>query len=785
MDENKKTLRVAPLPFLALRDEVIFPDGLVKIDVGRDESLAAVQYAAAHGGKIVAVTQRDPREETPDLPGMYGVGIIAEIQQAFGLPDGTMRLLLIGVKRVSLVRLSEKEGVRFAHIRGVPEETNPGILELEAYEREIKARFASLMRSRGGAPQELIEAVNLEKKVWPLIGMVANSALGSTESKQSLLESNTLAEALEKLADELNREREIADLERRIHEKVHTNLDQHQREYYLNEQLNVIHEELGDDSETEGQEFQKQLEKSAIAGIAREKTEKELKRFLRTPQMAPESVVSRNYVETMLSLPWGVVTKDRMDTVRARKILDEDHYGLEKVKKRIIEFLAVGAMKGEMKGPILCLVGPPGVGKTSIARSVARALDRKFVRMSLGGLRDEAEIRGHRRTYIGALPGRIVTSIRQAGTMNPVFLLDEIDKITGDFRGDPASALLEALDPEQNTSFDDHYLDAPLDLSKVLFLTTANSIDGIPGPLFDRMEVIEIAGYTMEEKLEIAKRHLLPKQLKENGLKKSQLRVRDEAIRLAIDNYTREAGVRSLERTLGEICRQAAVRILETPEEDRKRLTVTEANLTDYLGKPRFVREDLNRDPTAGVVNGLAWTPFGGETLSVEALVMPGKGAVDLTGQLGDVMKESARAAYSYIRAHSDALEIPDDFHDKHDLHIHVPEGATPKDGPSAGVAMTCAMVSAITGRKARQDIAMTGEITLSGRVLPIGGVKEKLLAAYRMGIREVLLPDGNRRDLDELPKSVRDALKVDLIGRVDQAFDRVLTDPAGGAHAH
>ena len=603
--------------------------------------------------------------------------------------------------------------------------------------------------------------------------MIAANLPLDTSDKQLLLETRDVPSRVSALTAILAREAELVRVEKRIQARVRDGLDQHQKEYYLQEQLRAIHEELGDDDAGEREQFAKKLEESKMNREARERVEREIKRLEHMGDGSPEATVSRNYIETMLELPWGVATGKPVEVAKARRVLEHDHYALNKVKERVLEYLAVRALKGDLKGPILCLVGPPGVGKTSIARSVAKALDRKFIRLSLGGMRDEAEIRGHRRTYIGAMPGRIISSIRSSGTSDPVFLLDEIDKLTSDFRGDPASALLEALDPEQNAQFSDHYLEAPFDLSGVLFMATANSLDTIPGPLLDRMEVIEVESYTQEEKVEIGKRHLWPKQLASHGLTKSQVRLGAKALHAIIDGYTREAGVRGLERELATICRKAAMRRMEM--EKAGQIVIGPEAVKEYLGAPKFLRMGVLKAPETGVVNALAWTPSGGETMPVEAVALPGNGAVDLTGRLGDVMKESARTALSYIRSKTDSLGIDSGFYKEHDLHIHVPEGATPKDGPSAGVALTCALVSALTGKPARQDVAMTGEVTLRGRILPIGGVKEKLLAAHRMGIGTVLLPEENARDLRDLPQDILDKLHVELVKDVDQAIKYVI----------
>ncbi|MDL2205833.1 endopeptidase La, partial [Eubacteriales bacterium OttesenSCG-928-N13] len=629
----------------------------------------------------------------------------------------------------------------------------------------------------GISSAELDQILKGEDNADVLSDTLANYLLTTVKDKQLILESRDLMDRVQSLCSIMTREIEVLKLEQSIQEKVRESIDQHQREYYLGEQLKAIRSELGDEEELDRDRLRRRLNESSMNDTARDKVEHELKRFNHIAPGSPEGSVAMNYIEYLLDLPWGVSTSGDVNLTHARQVLEKDHFGLDQVKRRILEYLAVTGLKGNLRGPILCLVGPPGVGKTSIAQSVARALGRKFVRLSLGGLRDEAEIRGHRRTYVGAIPGRIISGIKQAGSMDPVFLLDEIDKMASDFRGDPASAMLEVLDPEQNQTFSDSYLEAPFDLSNVLFITTANSLDSIPAALLDRMELIRVPGYTMEEKAEIARRHLWPKQLKSHGMTNAQVRIDKRAIIEVIDGYTREAGVRNLERELGSIIRKAAVMWLEGPEQDRALIRIGVKRIKDYLGVRRFLRDAREKQPETGLVNGLAWTSVGGETLSVEVVAMPGSGKLDLTGQLGDVMQESARAALSYIRSKSDTLSIPTDFYKSNDLHIHVPEGATPKDGPSAGVALTCAMVSAITSRPARQDIAMTGEITVRGRVLPIGGVKEKLLAAHRMGIHEVLLPKENEKDLEELPKDIREQLNVHMIGRVDQALNYVLTN--------
>ncbi len=774
MDTNKQK-EMEILPLLPLRGILVYPNMLLKVDVGRDKSIAALEKAMQGDQRIFTVAQRDAAVEEPHIEDLYGAGTVARIKQILRMPDESLRVLVSGEYRALLLDVEEQGEMQSAHFRRMISGCSVNEIETAAYLGVLKSLAREFSLTRGVSSPELLQIIEGEDGLDTLCDIVAVNLLSTLKDKQAVLECRDLCQRAQTLCDILSRETQVAEAEKQVAARVRERIDRHQREYYLTEQMRVIREELGDDEEREREELKARLGQSQMNAVAREKLETELKRMGHMAPGSPEGSVSRNYVEYMLDLPWGVYTAKRLNLERARKILQADHYGLEKVKQRILEFLAVSAIKENMKGPILCLVGPPGVGKTSIAQSVARALGRKFVRLSLGGVRDEAEIRGHRRTYIGAIPGRIVAGIKQAGSMDPVFLLDEIDKMASDFRGDPASAMLEVLDPEQNNSFSDHYLEAPLDLSSVLFITTANSLEGIPHALLDRMEVIPVSSYTLEEKIEIGKRHLWPKQLSEHGLKRSQVKLGAGVMREIIEGYTREAGVRSLYRELGTLCRKAAVALLEQPAEEKTPISIKLGDLKTYLGVRRFTRDmPLGRSET-GVVNGLAWTQAGGETLSVEVAVMPGTGKLDLTGQLGDVMQESARTAYSYIRSRSQALHIPEDFHQKYDLHIHVPEGATPKDGPSAGVALTCAMVSAITGRAARQDVAMTGEVTLRGRVLPIGGVKEKLLAAHRVGIDTVLLPSENEKDLDELPAEVRGEMDVKMIGRVDQALEYVL----------
>ena len=645
----------------------------------------------------------------------------------------------------------------------------------KALVRTTQEYFEQYCQTSMRVSQETLNSVLEVEQPDQLADVIAANVLTRLEDRQAILEQLKARDRLGTLCGILLRETELADVEKQVQARIKKQIERNQKDYYLREQIKAIQTELGDKDGTDVEELREKLEKTPLNDEARQKAEKELERLSHMAPGTPEIGISRTYVEWILDLPWGKTTTDNLDLKRARRILDQDHYGLEKVKERIIEYLAVLRMKQDMKGPILCFVGPPGVGKTSIVRAVAKAVGREFVQMSLGGVRDEAEIRGHRRTYVGAIPGRIISGIKQAGTMNPVFLFDEIDKMSSDFRGDPASALLEVLDAEQNFAFRDHYMELPFDLSKVMFITTANSMDTIPGPLLDRLEIIEVSSYTEEEKLRIARKHLLPKQIKQHGLKAGSVRMNDKLLKAVIEGYTREAGVRELERVLAKVVRKAVVEMLD---ETAETVTVTAQKLQQYLGAPRFSREQPEKTASVGMVNGLAYTSVGGEMLTVECLAMPGTGALQLTGKLGDVMQESAKAALSWARAHSEPWGLGSDYFKKHDLHIHVPEGAVPKDGPSAGVTLTTALVSVLTGIPVRQDIAMTGEITLRGKVLPIGGLKEKLMAAYRAGITEVLIPEENVKDLEEVAPVVKEQVHITPVRDVTQVLERALTAP-------
>ena len=760
---RKKKNPMLHLPLIPLRGLMVFPHMVLHFDVGRARSVAALEQAMMEDQQVFLVAQRDGDVEEPAMEDLCQVGTVAQIRQVLNLPGDTIRVLVEGQKRAILRAITQEEPFWTADVEA-PAQDVPDTPETEAMVRTTHELFEEYARASMRVSGETLRSVSEVDKPDQLADIIAANVLTRVEDRQAILEEIDVERRLETLCGILVRETELAGIEKQVQSRLKKQIDKNQKDYYLREQIKAIQEELGDRDETYVDDLRKKVAETPLNDEAREKANKELDRLTRMAPGTPEIAISRTYVEWILDLPWGKTTTDNLDLKRARRILDEDHYAMEKVKERVIEYLAVRRMKerasadGALKGPILCFVGPPGVGKTSIVKGIARAVGRKFVQMSLGGVRDEAEIRGHRRTYVGAIPGRIIAGMKQAGTMNPVFLFDEIDKMSHDFRGDPASAMLEVLDGEQNAAFRDHYMELPFDLSKVMFITTANTMDTIPAPLLDRMEVIEVPSYTEEEKLQIAKRHLLPKQTKEHGLPPKSVRVSDAAMKHIIEGYTREAGVRTLSRTIARVVRKAAVEMLD---EDKETVSVNPQVVEKYLGAPRFLREAPEKQPQVGVVNGLAYTTVGGETLAVECATMQGTGQVQLTGQLGDVMKESARAALSWVRAHAEEFHLDPDFHKNLDIHIHVPEGAVPKDGPSAGVTMATALVSALTGRKVRQDVAMTGEITLRGRVLPIGGVKEKLLAAYRAGIKVILLPRENQKDLEDVPAHVLEQFQI------------------------
>ncbi len=759
---------------LPLRGLMVFPHMVLHFDVGRKKSVQALERAMVEDQRIFLTAQHDADVDDPAMKDICSVGTIANVKQVLKLPGDTLRVLVEGITRARLEAIVEEEPCYIASVVPDPQKAVRKTLEVQALVRTTHQFAEEFSKISGRLSTDTLQSILSIDEPAQLADVIAANVLTKLEERQSVLEQFDVVERLETVCTILAHETELAGVEKQVQARVKKQIEKNQKDYFLREQIKAIQTELGDKDVGDVDDLRERLARMKLPDEVRDKAARELERLSRMAPGSPEIGVTRTYVEWILDLPWDVMTPDNLDLRRARRVLGEDHYGLEKVKERIIEYLAVRRIKNDMKGPILCFVGPPGVGKTSIARSIARALGRKFVQMSLGGVRDEAEIRGHRRTYIGAIPGRIISSIKQAGTSNPVFLFDEIDKMASDFRGDPASAMLEVLDGAQNFAFRDHYLELPYDLSHVMFLTTANTTDTIPRPLLDRMEVIEISGYTEEEKLNIAKRHLLPKQIAEHGLEPKSVRISDSVMQKIIEGYTREAGVRRLERTLAKIVRKAAVRMLD---DGTKLESITASRLQEDLGAPRYHYEQAGKRPEVGVVNGLAYTVVGGDTLQIETTTMPGTGAMELTGSLGDVMKESARAAKSYVRAHAATFGIDTDFYKNLDIHIHVPEGAVPKDGPSAGVTMTTALVSALTGIAVRPNVAMTGEVTLRGRVLPIGGLKEKLLAAYRAGIDTVLIPKENLKDLEEVPKAVLEKLKIVPVEDVSEVLGAALVE--------
>lgn len=759
------------LPVLPMRGLMLFPNMVLHFDVGRKKSLAALEQGMMDQQKVFLISQKNDEADEPGWDDLCKVGTIAEIKQVMNLPGENIRVLVEGVSRgVIREKLSDDPCMR-AQIT-ICEDRAVRSADAKALLRTSQDLFAEYARSSQRVSQDTVESIHAIEKPGEAADLLAANVLSRKEERQEILDELDPVARLEKVCVILMRETDMADTEKQIQSRIRKQVEKNQKDYYLREQIKAIQTELGDREETETADLRKRMEELPLNEEARSKCEKELERLGRMAPGSPESAVSQTYVEWILDLPWGKATEDNLDLNRAREILNRDHYGMEDVKERIIEYLAVLHLKKDMKGPILCFVGPPGVGKTSIVKAIAEAVGRKFVQVSLGGVRDEAEIRGHRRTYIGSIPGRIIAGMKQAGTMNPVFLFDEIDKMSGDFRGDPASAMLEVLDSEQNHAFRDHYLELPFDLSKVMFITTANSMETIPAPLLDRMELIEVSSYTEEEKLQILKRHLLPKQIREHGMKENALKAGDETLKAMIEDYTREAGVRTLERTAARLCRKAAVRMLD---QGKRSMTVSKKTMREMLGAPRYLREPPEKEPRVGIVNGLAYTSVGGEMLEVECTTMSGKGVLKLTGQLGDVMKESAETAFSWIRAHSEQLGIAKDFYQNLDIHIHVPEGAVPKDGPSAGITMTTALASALSGVPVRQDIAMTGEVTLRGRVLPIGGLKEKTMAAYRAGIRTLVIPEENRKDLEKIPEYVLNQFTVKPVQDVEEVLKLAL----------
>lgn len=767
------------MPLLALRGIIVFPGMTVNLDVGRDKSINAVNAAMQLDKKILLVTQRDAETADPKREELYNYGVVAEIKQLLKLPSGAIRILIQGLERAELTSLIDApfkdtylEGFAMPVASVEPEENS----ETEAMRRVLLQSFEKWLVTGKKVTTEVMLNFKNITTAGEIADIIAGYLTISIDEKEELLELADVKERMHKLHTFLCKELEIAELEKNITQEVRKQIEKNQREYYLREQIKVINKELGevDERQAEVDEYKKQMEGRYLPPEVADKINKELDRLYKMPPMMAESGVIRNYVETLLALPWGIYGKDNFDLKHAEKVLNKDHYGLEKVKERILEYLAVRALTKSGKGPILCLVGPPGVGKTSLAQSVARAIDRKFTRMSLGGVHDEAEIRGHRRTYIGAMPGRIIHGMQTCGVMNPVFLLDEVDKMSSDFRGDPASALLEVLDPEQNNTFSDHYVEIPFDLSQVFWIVTANTVETIPPALLDRMEVVQLSSYTEDEKVKIAELHLLPKERQNNGLTAKTLSITEDALRMIIRGYTREAGVRNLERKIAAVCRKTALRIVNGEAKSAK---VTAKNLHKYLGKVIYLEDDVSLEAAAGICTGLAWTRVGGELLKVEVVACKGKGHLAVTGQLGDVMKESAQAGYTYIRSRADELGLDKDFYETTDIHIHLPEGAIPKDGPSAGITMATAMISALTGRKVKKNLAMTGEITLSGRVLPVGGIKEKFLAAHRYGVKTIIMPAKNEQDLEELPANVRAKMHFIPVKHMDEVLKIALED--------
>lgn len=767
------------MPLLALRGIIVFPGMTVNLDVGRDKSINAVNAAMQLDKKILLVTQRDAETADPKREELYNYGVVAEIKQLLKLPSGAIRILIQGLERAELTSLIDApfkdtylEGFAMPVASIEPEENS----ETEAMRRVLLQSFEKWLVTGKKVTTEVMLNFKNITTAGEIADIIAGYLTISIDEKEELLELADVKKRMHKLHTFLCKELEIAELEKNITQEVRKQIEKNQREYYLREQIKVINKELGegDERQAEVDEYKKQMEGRDLPPEVADKINKELDRLYKMPPMMAESGVIRNYVETLLALPWGIYGKDNFDLKHAEKVLNKDHYGLEKVKERILEYLAVRALTKSGKGPILCLVGPPGVGKTSLAQSVARAIDRKFTRMSLGGVHDEAEIRGHRRTYIGAMPGRIIHGMQTCGVMNPVFLLDEVDKMSSDFRGDPASALLEVLDPEQNNTFSDHYVEIPFDLSQVFWIVTANTVETIPPALLDRMEVVQLSSYTEDEKVKIAELHLLPKERQNNGLTAKTLSITEDALRMIIRGYTREAGVRNLERKIAAVCRKTALRIVNGEAKSAK---VTAKNLHKYLGKVIYLEDDVSLEAVAGICTGLAWTRVGGELLKVEVVACKGKGHLALTGQLGDVMKESAQAGYTYIRSRADELGLDKDFYETTDIHIHLPEGAIPKDGPSAGITMATAMISALTGRKVKKNLAMTGEITLSGRVLPVGGIKEKFLAAHRYGVKTIIMPAKNEQDLEELPANVRAKMHFIPVKHMDEVLKIALED--------
>ena len=776
MGPNK--LKVRRLPLLPLRGLLVYPSMVLHLDVGREKSVKALEKSMVDDSMILLCSQSEVNIEEPTTEDIYRIGTIAKVRQMLKLPNGTIRVLVEGIVRAEISEFLTNEEYYEVQVKELPEQETSDP-EIDALMRTVLTQFEHYINLSKKVTPETLAAVSDIDEPGRLADVICSHLSLKIKDKQEILETIDVKDRLEKLLSILNNEREVLELERKISQRVKKQMEKTQKEYYLREQMKAIQKELGDKEGRAGEveELRSQLAETDVPEKVKEKIEKEIDRLEKMPATSAEGGVIRNYIDWLLGLPWSKFTEDDLDINRAEQILNEDHYGLEKPKERVLEYLAVQKLVKKLKGPILCLVGPPGVGKTSIARSIARSLGRQFIRISLGGVRDEAEIRGHRRTYVGAMPGRIIQGMKNAGSANPVFLLDEIDKMAMDFRGDPAAALLEVLDPEQNSTFSDHYIEVPYDLSNVMFVTTANAVHNIPRPLLDRMEVLYIPGYTEIEKLHIGRNYLLPKQQKDHGLKDDQLVIEEPALMRIVREYTREAGVRNLEQQISAVCRKAAKKVVSGEGE---KVIIGYDDVKEYLGPPKFrfgVAEEFDQ---IGAVTGLAWTEVGGDTLVIEVTVMPGNGKLTLTGKLGDVMKESAQAAFSYTRSRVGQLNIPADFHEKFDIHIHIPEGAIPKDGPSAGITMGTALISALTNIPVSREVAMTGEITLRGRVLPIGGLKEKSLAAHRAGIRKVIIPKDNEKDIEEVPESVRKELTFVPVSHMDEVLEHALVKPVG-----
>jgi ATP-dependent Lon protease len=769
MDNGNKVL-----PLIPLRGITIFPYMVLHFDVGREKSILALEEAMLNGQEIFLVSQKDAKMEEPDEDDIYNIGTICNIKQLLKLPGDTVRVLVEGVSRAKLIAYLQNEPFFKAEVEELIEAECIEDKKCEALVRSVKTAFDSYVKLSGTMPSEALVTLDDLESPGRLADIVSSYLMLKQDKKQELLEAYDVTKRLEKILIILNNEVEILKIEKKIGVKVKNKIDKVQKEYYLREQMKAIQEELGEDDEDKKEinRYKNRISKAKLPKVVKDKALYELDRLKNTGSYSSEGGVIRTYLDWILELPWNIETNDNTDIKKARDVLEKEHYGLKDVKDRIIEYLAVKKMSNSLKGPILCLVGPPGVGKTSIAKSVANALNRNFVRMSLGGVRDEAEIRGHRKTYVGAIPGRIVYGMKQAKSKNPLFLLDEIDKMSNDFRGDPSDALLEVLDAEQNSTFRDHYLELEMDLSNVMFITTANSLETIPRPLLDRMEIIEVSGYTYDEKLNIAKRHLIPKQLKEHSIFDDRISFSDSSINFIIEGYTRESGVRNLERKIGTVVRKTLTEMLEN---DKKKIMISTNSIKKYLGAIQFTYDKVDKEDKVGVVTGMAWTAYGGDTLPVEISVMEGSGKLELTGQLGDVMKESAKAGYSYVRSNAARYNVNPEFYKNKDIHIHVPEGAVPKDGPSAGVTIITALVSALSGRKVKHNIAMTGEITLTGRVLPIGGLKEKCLAAYRAGIDTVIIPKDNAKDMEKIPTAIKSKLKFIIADKIDIVLENAL----------